>query len=312
MRHQAHHVHESLCYVGVPLALFALTFSRIAASRRASTARPRRRAHLASVAAAAAIAFAGGVLMVRNLATADSVRQAAALAADIDAIRALVAGRTVLPAYHRHPAIYGILPHFLHGARTTDDPRLADMVLRRGQLGLGESLTPRNNAYFLYGRDAWEAAHRRYEVFARSPPAAAGGDYQVHLVAAPAGDELLMVRRDCPFAAGLPFGPARHEKRRKWPVDSLWQEPARFFAHVYPSDPEALPAARRGYGFENLPFPQRQWVWRGGENCYTVRALPGYAIAAIDVGQFRRRSGLFEDVWQATIVPGGGGSSAGR
>ena len=335
MRHQAEHVYESLLLAGVPLAFFPLAFAGIRRSRRPLPPSPPAAATPAPVAAsrlggfgigAAAISaavFAAGVLMAAAGSGAEASRQARdrafkALTADVDAIRELVADRSVLPAYSRRMDRYGILPLFLHGARTTADPHLADLVLRRGQLGLGESLTPRNNDYFLYERRAWEAAQRRYEALAGTAPAAAGGDYQVHSVAAPTGAELLVVRKDCPFAAGLPFGPNRNKRRRPRQVDAAWQEPARFFAHIHPTDPDAaLPPSRRRVGFENLRFPRGQWVWRNGGDCYTVRALPDYPIAAITVGQFRRRPGgdsPYHNDWTATFAPppAGAGASAGQ
>ena len=310
MRHQAGHVHESLFHAGVPLAFFALALAGINPSRTPSL-RARSRAGVGAAAAAAALAFATSVALTAWHRDGERARKEQALAADIDAIRGLVAGRTVLAAtkYGYGADDFGLLLHFLHGGRATADPRLAEVVLRRGALGLGDSLTPANNVYFLYTRDAWKAAHRRYERLASEPPAAAGADYEAHLVDAPGGDELLIVRRDCPFAAGLPFGRHTVKRRRTEPVEVLWQEPARFFAHIhprYPRDREALPAARQPHGFDNLPFPRGQWVWRAGGDCFTVRALPDYPIAAITVGQFRRRPAgdpLFENIWQATLAP---------
>ena len=298
MRHNAAHAHESLFHVGVPLAFFALALSRARARRAAGAA-----------AAVGGAAFAGALLMAHALGDGERTRQVEALGRDIDAIRPLVAGRTILATtnYHYGTDNFAVLLHFLHGARATADPGLAEVVLRRGQLGLGDSLTPGNNAFHLYARRAWETAHQRYErLAAATPPGAAGGDYQVHWVVAPSGDELLVVRRDCPFAAGLPFGPHYDRPWRMGRVGVAWQEPAPFFAHVHPAALNALPSSRQAHGFDNLPFPHRQWVWRGGGDCYSVRALPGYAIASIKVGQFRRRgANRYENVWAATITPTG-------
>ena len=304
LRHQAEHVHESLFLIGTPLALFALTLPAIGRGRTRAV-----------VVAAAALAFAGGPLLLAASGGSGRDRELQALAADIDAIRPLVAGRAVLLAtnYNYGADNYALLLHFLHGARATAEVGLAEVVLRREPLGLGDSLTPGNKVYFLYARHAWEAAHRRYErLAANAPPDAAAGDYRVHLVAAsvgddaPVGNELLVVRRNCPFAAGLPFGPAYAKRRPLARVGVIWQEPAPFFAHVRPVDARALPASRQSTGFERVPFPRGQWAWRNGGDCLSVRALPDYPIASITVGQFRRRSERepqFENVWEATIAP---------
>ena len=297
LRHQAEHVHESLFLIGTPLALFALTLPAIGGGRTRAV-----------VVVAAALAFAGGPLLLAASGGSGRDREVQALAADIDAIRPLVAGRAVLPAtnYNYGADNYAVLLHFLHGARATADVGLAEVVLRREPLGLGDSLTPGNKVYFLYARHAWEAAHRRYErLAANAPPDAAAGDYRVHLVAASVGDELLVVRRNCPFAAGLPFGPGYGKRRPLARVGVIWQEPASFFAHVHPVDAKALPASRQSIGFARVPFPRGQWAWRSGGDCLSVRALPGYPIASITVGQFRRigQAPGYQNVWTETIAP---------
>ena len=61
---------------------------------------------------------------------------------------------------------------------------------------------------------------------------------------------------------------------------------ARFFLHIFPSDPADLPADMRERGFENMDF---QFVDHGayaGYNCVAERELPEYPIERIRTGQF--------------------------
>ena len=60
---------------------------------------------------------------------------------------------------------------------------------------------------------------------------------------------------------------------------------SRFFLHITPVDPAALPAHRRKHGFDNLNFDFR---WRGGYfegGCITQQPLPDYPIAAVETGR---------------------------
>ncbi len=61
---------------------------------------------------------------------------------------------------------------------------------------------------------------------------------------------------------------------------------ARFFLHIFPSDPANLPADRRESGFANLDFQFADHGARIGDKCVATRELPGYAIERIRTGQF--------------------------
>ena len=70
-------------------------------------------------------------------------------------------------------------------------------------------------------------------------------------------------------------------------------EPA-FFVHVVAEDEQALPAARRQYGFENRDFLFFRRGKRVGGECWTTVELPAYEIARIRTGQYDAGGKLWE------------------
>ena len=73
----------------------------------------------------------------------------------------------------------------------------------------------------------------------------------------------------------------------------------RFTLHIFPEDPNRLPADRREFGFANLSF---QFADRGayiGDICVAERELPDYPIARIRTGQKAATPGGSE--WSADI-----------
>ncbi len=73
----------------------------------------------------------------------------------------------------------------------------------------------------------------------------------------------------------------------------------RFFLHVVPVDPRALPAHARTAGFENLDFEfhRRGVYWE--DACWATVALPAYALQYVRTGQHRRATG--EMLWAASF-----------
>ena len=61
---------------------------------------------------------------------------------------------------------------------------------------------------------------------------------------------------------------------------------ARFFLHISPGDPSALPADKRERGFVNLDFQFTDHGARIDDKCLVERDLPDYAIERIRTGQF--------------------------
>lgn len=76
---------------------------------------------------------------------------------------------------------------------------------------------------------------------------------------------------------------------------------ARFFLHLVPKDPEALPAEARTAGFENRDFDFAAYGLRLGGECLVRVPAPPYAIDRIVTGQFVSGGGR---LWEAAFSPG--------
>ena len=272
---------EGMFYVGIPLALFALTLPRLDWLLRAGG-----RVTVLAGAVAAATFVLSGLLMAR---TAHDPRRAGlerTRAADSNAIRGLAEGKTIANAavvsMSRGPNYY------FRGVQTTlARRRLADFVLGDRLAGV-RSLTPNNRLWFLYDRSVYEAAMTRYERRADAQrPVLQSPDYDVHFFRNEVGrGELLYIRRECSAA------------ERRGPE---------FFLHVHPVDTNDLHADRRRHGFENRDFGHLHFWQRDGK-CYAVRPLPDYDITSIHTGQFRMhrtREGVrYDHVWEGSFSPG--------
>ena len=79
---------------------------------------------------------------------------------------------------------------------------------------------------------------------------------------------------------------------------------ATFFLHVHPADVNALPVARRRYGFDNLDFGFNvQGVIFDYDICVTSAQLPPYDIVRISTGQFIAGEGR---LWHEEFAFGAG------
>ena len=270
-------------YAGVPLALFALTLPRL--DRLLRRAGARRRVTVLAGPVAAAIFVLSGLLLARAVHDPERAERERTRAADSDAIRGLVEGKTVAAAI-----VTSLGDHYyFRGAVQTEFAKrhLADFVLGERLAGV-RSLTPDNRSWFLYDRSVYEAALNRYERRADAQrPILQSPHYDVHFIRNEGGgNELLYFRRECPAAMDL--GP-------------------RFFLHVRPFDANDLHADRRRHGFENRDFSHLRF-WRRDGKCYAVRPLPDYGIASIHTGQFRSyrtREGVRDEhVWAGSFSPG--------
>ena len=76
---------------------------------------------------------------------------------------------------------------------------------------------------------------------------------------------------------------------------------ARFFLHIFPLDPDDLPADWRERGFENLDFQFADHGADIGGKCVAERTLPDYAIERIRTGQFVSGEG---QLWSAEFGAG--------
>ena len=74
----------------------------------------------------------------------------------------------------------------------------------------------------------------------------------------------------------------------------------RFFLHMTPARPSALPAARRSVGFANLDFDFNEHGARFNGECVATVALPEYEIARLRTGQFAPSG---EVHWEVAFAP---------
>lgn len=76
----------------------------------------------------------------------------------------------------------------------------------------------------------------------------------------------------------------------------------KFFLHLDPVDVNDLPGHRKQNGYANLDFSFDRHGEIVGGICLTAVPLPEYAITEIRTGQFVRRQGRIEDVWEGKIA----------
>ena len=101
-------------------------------------------------------------------------------------------------------------------------------------------------------------------------------------------------------------GPTLFYRRASCREEPLREE--RFFLHVYPEAPGALPAERAPHRFENLDFDFFRWgvlfeLPGGRRACLAMVPLPDYGIARVRTGQYRSGDG---ETWSAEIRPRSG------
>ena len=72
-----------------------------------------------------------------------------------------------------------------------------------------------------------------------------------------------------------------------------------FFLHIYPMDPQILPADRQEYGFAGQDFLLAESGRREKGICYMEREIPSYPIREIRTGQYRiDADGAAINIWQ--------------
>ena len=83
----------------------------------------------------------------------------------------------------------------------------------------------------------------------------------------------------------------------------------RFFLHVTPARPDALPPGRRPAGFANLDFDFNERGARFNGGCVATRTLPDYEIARLSTGQFDAGG---EAGWRVAVSVSPGEAPAGE
>ena len=309
---------EGMFLIGIPLAFFALVLPRL---DRLLGGRVRP----AMLAGVAVPTFAlSSFLMAR--ATAPEPQHLAfgrAFAADVDAIRELVEGKTILvsevmdacSSYRSHSGPFhrdlrrDFRHHFAgHVFVTFRRRRLADFVVSERIDGI-RTVTPDNRLAFLYDRASHEEALRRYERRAmHGAPVLDAPDHDIHFIERNGSGgtlrTLLYVRDRCPI---------RQVKGSFYAERVLMAGGAHVFVHVRPVDANDLSADRWPFGFESvIDFHQRLSGWRRDGRCYAVCRLPDYDIASIRAGTATRRrvrQGVapprtsYDVIWEGTFSP---------
>ena len=298
------HTFEGMFDLGIPLAFFALALPHL--DRWLGRIKPSTLAGVAAVPTFALSSF----LMAR--ATAPEPTHVAfeqALAADVQTIRALVEGKTILVSDAMNVCSRGWHVnwkyHFAgHVFVKFANRRLADFVVSERIDGV-HTLTPGNQLAFLYDRASHENALRRYERFARDDaPVLESPEYDVYFIDGRAGGELLYLRDHCPS----------HQINEHFHAMRIMMAGrSRVFVHVRPSDANHLPADRRQFGFFSpIDFEQLLSGWRQDGKCYAVCRLPAYDIASIRAGTAtsrRTRHGVvlrrtnYEITWEGSFSP---------
>ena len=319
---------ESMFYVGVPLALFALLLPRL---DRLLGGRVRCSA-LAGGAAAPLFALSSFLMAQATNPDPGYAAHAKELNADVDSIRKLAEGKTIFVStlnacikmryWRRHPKYGGerlsaarreriemrywkrYPKYYFTGSVFVGyaDRRLADFVVSERTEG-ARTLTPGNRRLFLYDRASHDAALGWYERRAkRGAPVLKSPDWDVHLVKGSAGRHLLYFDDHCPDRQ-IMGGFARFASPR------INMGGSQVFLHAWPYDANDLPAGRRRFGFDDLLDGFRIALpgWRKDGGCYALCRLPDYGIARIHTGWAMERSTgkgrQYDLIWDGSFSP---------
>ncbi len=272
----AYHEFEAMFYLGFPLVLFALALlglRRLLGPRRAALALPA-----AALAAAALFALSawdmGGV--GHDAAAAARQRE---VAADVPAVRALAADRSVIvkpgqilfPRHKHQTRNYYLAGSYLQiepidSEEDWDDLPAYDFVLLGADFGA--SLTPDNRRLHLY---RLADLPRSYAALAAREPALSSA-FDLLLD----GRRLLYLREEC---AGEDTGD-------------------RFFLHAFPADPRDLEPGRAPRAFNDRTFEFAEYGVRFGGRCMAAVPLPDYGLLAVRTGRYHSEDG---PIWSADL-----------
>ena len=88
-------------------------------------------------------------------------------------------------------------------------------------------------------------------------------------------------------------------------IDNIPDDPSkssrRIFLHVFPVNPDDLPAYRQRHGFDNLDFSFTEYGRENDGSCIAAHRLPNYAIASISTGEFRLDADRFRHIWEGRV-----------
>ena len=269
------HNFEAIFYIGVALTLFSLALLWLY--------RLRGERIVAALSVVALLVFVASALrMAQPIFDAETFEVHKAMFADLEAVRDMTgsAGKVIwantIPGEAFSPALYYLSGRIaiFNRAETVPSARPTDLVLTNMRLDGLASLTPRNQALFLY---EWDD-HRRHidEITAQAGEPLIRSVFDAHLI----GNKLMYVKDAC----------------------RLDDTNALFFLALYPVNESDLPAERRQHGFDNLDFRFEDQAVRRGERCIAIMPLPRYDIERIYTGQYiQRADGSFEHLWEDEI-----------
>ena len=268
------HFHESIFYVGIPMALLiiALMYARKPLGRK--------RAEWIAVAlglAAVPIFALSAFHAIRVDSDPVAPEFARGILAELGEMREATRGKSVLVARDvdmyervawqnvRHTVAFALAGSYV---AFEGEPARADFVVSRYRDENFDLLTPDNKFVFLYAdtdlAELYRAERRRLE--SREPAARAVFDVYLE------GDTLRYLKAPCAPGDTAPL----------------------FFLHVYP----AAGGDPLGFAGASFPFASRGKTF--DDACVTLADLPDYPIAAIRTGQYVSGG---ERTWDAFIIP---------
>ncbi len=281
MPNQSWHPFEGLFDVGIPLAFFALLLpqlDRLFGDRVGASM-------LAGVAAVPTFALSSFLMARATAPDPEHVAYERALAADVDSIRELAVGKTILVSEAMDACKdWNVNRRYYFTGYVTvmfSNTRFADFVVSERIEGAA-TLTPANRVMFLYDPASHAAAMSWYERQAtRGVPVLDSPDYDLYLLERGTRNELLYFRDHCP----------EHQiNDRFYAQNILMGAGSHVFVHVWPTDANDLSMDRRQFGFEDLvDFKPLLSGWRKDGKCYAVCHLPDYDIARIEAGSATKR-----------------------
>ena len=274
------HDYEAVFYVCVPMALAAIALIGV---RDALGGKFAERLAVASGVAAAAL-FAMSAFHMAEVDRDDVTAEFEnALMAELGAMRETARGKTVMiaddvsastPGSHYMGAHYYFSGSYV--ARPKNRAGEADFTVSRYRDDAFAPLTPGNRLAFLYEGvdviDLYRAERRR--LLSSEPDAE--GVWKVYAD----GAALRYLKEPC--------------------ADADTDTATRFFAHIFPTDPDDLPPNRRRDGFYGVN-PRFDFTGKTVDGaCIMLIDLPRYPIARIETGQYVSGEG---DTWRVSIKP---------
>ena len=272
------HDYEAVFYFCVPLALAAIA---LIAARERLGERAGERLAIGAGAGAAAL-FALSAFHIGALDRDDAIAEFEnGLMAELTAMREFTRGKTVLIADDVATSTPGAqtfsIYYYFSGsyaARPDNAAREADFIVSRYRDEDFALLTPDNRFAFLYEGGDLAALYRaeRRRLLASEPDAEGVWDVYAD------GATLRYFKEPC---AGSDSEP-------------------RFFAHIFPADPNDLPQDRRAAGFYGV---NPLFIFTGkafGGACVMLIDTPRYPIASVRTGQYVSGEG---EIWSVDLKP---------